>query len=96
MAVKFFQALVRLYQITLSPFLGNQCRFTPTCSAYSHEALEKHGVLKGLALTILRLGRCHPWGGKNWTDPVPDQFAWATLFRYKRRDAGCTCRHPHH
>jgi uncharacterized protein len=62
--------IVRLYQWTLSPFIGRQCRFLPTCSAYSIEALQKHGAVRGSYLTIYRLARCHPWcaGGH---DPVP-------------------------
>ena len=63
-------ALVKGYRLFLSPWLGSSCRFTPTCSAYSLEALEKHGALAGSYLTISRLARCHPWcdGGN---DPVP-------------------------
>jgi uncharacterized protein len=62
--------IVRLYQWTLSPFIGRQCRFLPTCSVYSIEALQKHGAVRGSYLTIYRLARCHPWcaGGH---DPVP-------------------------
>ena len=63
-------ALVKGYRLFLSPWLGSSCRFTPTCSAYSLDALEKHGALAGSYLTISRLARCHPWcdGGH---DPVP-------------------------
>ncbi len=62
--------LIRLYQLVLSPFMGNQCRFTPTCSQFAREAVEKHGAFKGAWLAIRRIGRCHPWhpGGH---DPVP-------------------------
>ena len=62
--------LVKGYRLLLSPWLGSACRFTPTCSAYSLEALERHGAAAGSYLTLARLGRCHPWcaGG---TDPVP-------------------------
>lgn len=62
--------LIRAYQYLLSPWLGNRCRFHPSCSSYAAEALQKHGLLKGLKLALLRLGRCHPWnpGGH---DPVP-------------------------
>jgi uncharacterized protein len=63
-------AIVRFYQIAISPFFPNSCRFVPTCSAYSIEALKKHGFIKGLWLTIKRLLRCHPWGGHGF-DPVP-------------------------
>ena len=62
--------LVRLYQLVLSPVMGNQCRFAPTCSNYSIEALEKHGAMRGSWLTIKRIGRCHP-GCEGGHDPVP-------------------------
>lgn len=62
--------LVRLYQVLISPLLGSNCRFTPTCSAYSVEALQKHGAWKGGWLAIKRISRCHPWGGDGY-DPVP-------------------------
>jgi len=56
----------------LSPIFGRQCRFTPTCSNYSKEAIEKHGPLRGLILTVKRLFRCHPWS-KSGHDPVPEK-----------------------
>ena len=61
---------VRLYRLLLSPWLGNACRFEPTCSVYAIGALERHGALIGSALAVGRIGRCHPWcaGG---LDPVP-------------------------
>lgn len=62
--------VVKFYQIVISPFFPSSCRFTPTCSAYSIEALKKYGFVKGLWLTIKRLLRCHPWGGHGF-DPVP-------------------------
>lgn len=65
-----FIFLVRIYQIAISPLLGSNCRFTPTCSAYSIEALQKHGALRGGWLAIRRISRCHPWGGDGY-DPVP-------------------------
>ena len=63
-------ALIRLYQLTLSPWLGLQCRYDPTCSKYAAEALERHGVRRGVWLAAKRLGRCHPWGRSGY-DPVP-------------------------
>jgi hypothetical protein len=65
-------ALVRGYRLLLSPWLGSACRFEPTCSAYSLEALERHGAAAGTYMTVRRLMRCHPWceGGD---DPVPGQ-----------------------
>ena len=72
--VKFiFLSLIRLYQNLLSPFFGKQCRFNPTCSKYSEEAINKHGCFKGLILTIKRLSKCHPWGTSGH-DPVPDRL----------------------
>lgn len=63
-------AAIRAYQLLLSPVLPPSCRFLPTCSHYAAEAIERHGVLRGLLLTLRRLGRCHPWGGSGY-DPVP-------------------------
>lgn len=67
---QFLIALVRGYRLLLSPWLGSACRFEPTCSAYSLQALQQHGALIGSYLTLRRLGRCQPWceGGH---DPVP-------------------------
>jgi len=62
--------LIRLYQITLSPYMGRQCRYTPTCSNYALEALRKHGLFRGGWLAIKRILRCAPWGGSGY-DPVP-------------------------
>ena len=62
--------LIRAYQLTLSPLLGNRCRYFPTCSAYAREAIDKYGFLRGTSLGIRRLLKCHPFhaGG---IDPVP-------------------------
>lgn len=62
--------LIRVYQVALSPYFGSQCRFTPTCSQYTREAIEKHGALKGAWLGIRRVGRCHPRHPGGY-DPVP-------------------------
>ena len=62
--------LIRAYQLAISPMLGNRCRFYPSCSDYSMEALRRHGVVKGLWLTVRRLGHCHPWHPGGF-DPVP-------------------------
>jgi putative membrane protein insertion efficiency factor len=61
---------IKLYQVVLSPFLPNACRYTPTCSHYAVQALRKHGPLKGLFLATKRILSCHPWGGHGH-DPVP-------------------------
>jgi putative membrane protein insertion efficiency factor len=63
--------LIRAYQLTLSPWLGRQCRYTPTCSVYAAEAIRRFGPLRGAWLALKRLGRCHPWGAAGY-DPVPD------------------------
>lgn len=65
-----FVILVRFYQLTISPWLGSNCRYTPTCSNYMLEALRTHGLIKGLYLGVKRISRCHPWGGSGH-DPVP-------------------------
>jgi len=65
-----FIALIKIYQLIISPWLGPKCRYTPTCSQYAVEALKKYGPLKGLWLAIKRISRCHPWGGHGY-DPVP-------------------------
>ena len=67
---KLLIGLIRLYQITLSPWLGGACRYTPTCSNYGIEALKKYGAFKGSWLTIKRVISCNPWGGSGY-DPVP-------------------------
>lgn len=67
--------LIRLYQLTLSPWVGRECRYLPTCSAYGIEAIERHGPLKGGWLTLMRLLRCHPFGSSGY-DPVPKKFRW--------------------
>ena len=67
---KLLIGLIRLYQITLSPWLGGACRYTPTCSNYGIEALQKYGAFKGSWLTIKRVISCNPWGGSGY-DPVP-------------------------
>lgn len=63
--------LIRIYQLTLSPLLGSNCRFQPTCSAYATEAIKKFGVLKGGYLSFRRLIKCHPFHEGGY-DPVPD------------------------
>jgi len=62
--------LVRVYQYTISPLLGANCRYMPTCSEYSIQALQIHGPLKGSWLALKRILSCHPWGGHGF-DPVP-------------------------
>ena len=63
-------APIRVYQWTLSPLLGVNCRYAPSCSEYAAEAIAAHGPLRGLWLAARRISRCHPWGGSGY-DPVP-------------------------
>ncbi|WP_424969877.1 membrane protein insertion efficiency factor YidD [Dinoroseobacter sp. S76] len=62
---------VRAYRAVFSPWVGHNCRYDPTCSAYAMEALRKHGGIKGGWLALRRILRCHPWGGMG-VDDVPD------------------------
>ena len=65
-----FILLIKFYQYAISPLLGSNCRYTPTCSQYGLEAFKKHGLFKGFYLTAKRIISCNPWGGKGY-DPVP-------------------------
>lgn len=65
-----FLLIIRIYQHVISPLLGRSCRFTPSCSHYGVEAIQKYGPFKGGWLTVKRIGRCNPWGGHGH-DPVP-------------------------
>ncbi|MCK5297233.1 MAG: membrane protein insertion efficiency factor YidD [Alphaproteobacteria bacterium] len=74
MAVKSLYLLIRFYQLCISPFMPSTCRFTPTCSSYSIEALKRHGFIGGSWLMMKRILRCNPWGGKGY-DPVPENIS---------------------
>lgn len=78
--------LLRAYQLGISPFLGQNCRFYPSCSTYAAEAIREHGAAKGSLLAAKRLCKCHPWhpGG---LDPVPKKPA------DRHVHAECSCRH---
>lgn len=65
-------ALIRFYQVAISPWTPASCRFTPTCSAYAAEAIERYGAARGSWLAARRLARCQPWGGGGY-DPVPPE-----------------------
>jgi len=67
---KLLVALIRAYQYLVSPFLGSNCRYHPTCSDYACQAVHEHGPLCGLWLALRRIARCHPWGAGGH-DPVP-------------------------
>ena len=62
--------LIKLYQLLISPILGQNCRYLPTCSEYSAQSIREHGVIKGIALSLKRISKCHPWGSHGY-DPVP-------------------------
>ncbi|KXF77399.1 membrane protein insertion efficiency factor YidD [Paramesorhizobium deserti] len=83
-------ALVRLYQLTLSGFIGNSCRHLPTCSEYAYEAIARHGLWAGGWMGLFRVMRCGP-GGTHGLDPVPEtldpEFAWYLPWRYWRCSA---------
>jgi uncharacterized protein len=74
--------LIRIYQWTVSPLRGPTCRFYPSCSQYALEAVQRFGVLKGAALSVARLARCHPFHPGGY-DPVPP-------------GRGAACTHPAH
>lgn len=69
-AARLILIAIQAYRLTLSALLGRQCRFAPTCSEYTAEAVRSHGALRGGWLGLKRIGRCHPWGGSGY-DPVP-------------------------
>jgi uncharacterized protein len=68
---RLFAVPVYVYRLVFSPWIGQNCRYQPTCSAYALEALNKHGGIKGGWLAVRRIARCHPWGGSG-IDNVPD------------------------
>jgi len=71
-----FVGLIRLYQVVLSPLLGQRCRYYPSCSTYSMDAIRTHGPIKGLVLTVWRVLRCNPWSAGG-VDHVPAKGTWA-------------------
>lgn len=77
---KILVTLIRGYRLVLSPWMGNQCRFHPTCSVYAEQAIDRHGSLKGTWLAGARLLKCHPWhpGG---IDPVPEKTSHPDISR---------------
>jgi uncharacterized protein len=76
------ELLIRLYQVTLSPFIGRSCRFYPTCSNYALEAIHTHGTLRGSWLALRRLSKCHPFHPGGY-DPPPPRRDQAHICSYK-------------
>ena len=83
---RFLLVSIRLYQLSLRPWLGHHCRFYPTCSDYAAQAIQAHGSLRGGLMALRRLLRCHPWhaGG---LDPVPNNLGTTTSFRDLREES---------
>jgi len=69
-SVRIALIVIRTYQLLLSPFAGGACRFDPSCSDYAAAAMQEHGLMKGIVLSLRRVGRCHPFGPAGF-DPVP-------------------------
>ena len=65
--------LIRGYQLIVSPMLGSNCRYMPTCSEYAKESFKAYGLIKGTYLTIKRIGKCHPWGSHGY-NPIPTKM----------------------
>lgn len=91
---RFLTGLVKTYRLLLSPWLGSSCRFFPTCSQYSLEALEEHGAAVGTYLTIRRVARCHPFcdGG---LDPVPVERPRLFFMFAREESSASTLTSPH-
>jgi hypothetical protein len=68
---KLVGLVLRAYQLVISPLLGANCRFEPSCSRFTEEAIARHGIRRGVPIALRRLSRCHPWGGPGGFDPVP-------------------------
>lgn len=88
-------ALIRGYQLLISPMFPPSCRYFPTCSSYAREAVLRHGPLHGGWLALRRLLRCHPWGGLGY-DPVPEQAASTSQHEKSGLGLGPDCRHLDH
>ena len=82
------QGLIQVYRWFVSPMLGVNCRFAPSCSEYALEAVTRHGALRGGALAAWRLCRCHPWGGSGFDPVPPTRFASSPQ---GRREAHFSC-----
>jgi len=89
------KALIAAYSYAVSPLLGANCRFHPTCSHYAIEAIDRYGALKGGYFALRRILKCHPWHKGNMLDPVPERIDRPAIIGYKRAkpehpvDCGC-------
>ncbi len=88
---RLFVVLIRIYQKTLGRLKPPCCRFHPTCSDYTIEALEKHGIVAGLWLSLKRICRCHPWNPGGF-DPVPENRRRKADGRERKKEADATHR----
>lgn len=79
-----FLVLIRVYQLTLSSVMGRRCRYLPTCSEYSADAIKKHGPWNGFWLALGRITSCHPWGGHGY-DGVPDEVPERVWLFWRQR-----------
>lgn len=79
---ELFVFLIKIYQQSISPFLGNNCKHYPSCSHFAKESLQKHGLVKGIILTNARLVRCNPWSLGGY-DPVPDNVIFTKISSFK-------------
>ncbi|MEZ0223817.1 MAG: membrane protein insertion efficiency factor YidD [Alphaproteobacteria bacterium] len=83
---KIFLSVIWIYQRSFSAIMGRQCRFYPTCSAYTAESIRRFGALKGTALGMGRICRCHPWGAAG-NDPVPQEFQMFSGGKFSSKNA---------
>ncbi|PZQ49144.1 MAG: membrane protein insertion efficiency factor YidD [Micavibrio aeruginosavorus] len=81
---KAMKGLISAYAYAVSPLLGQNCRFYPTCSIYAVDAIEKHGAIKGGILGAKRICKCHPFYKGTMLDPVPESVDWRGIIGYKR------------
>ncbi|THB67761.1 MAG: membrane protein insertion efficiency factor YidD [Spirochaetaceae bacterium] len=82
----FWVIPIRFYQLVISPWLPKSCIYTPTCSQYAHQSIMKHGLLRGMAIAALRIGRCAGGLYCGGPDPVPETIRWKEIFyEYKKR-----------
>lgn len=85
MIKKTIIAAIKGYSFLISPLIGKNCRFYPTCSEYTQKSIQKHGVLKGGVMGLIRICKCQPWHNGKFDDPVPESIAWRAVLGYKKR-----------